>query len=111
MLRDWRAQSEFNEAENYIFASSHSAGRLPYHYTSYLRKLNRACKRARIPNVTTHTFRHTCRTIAGSQGIPLATIKDMMRHADIRTTMNVYGGTVSDDLRDAHKKVVRMASR
>jgi integrase len=111
ILRQWRARSEFTEADNYIFASPHSAGMLPYHYTIYLWKLNRACKPAGIPNVTTHTFRHTYRSIAGSEGIPLATIKDMMRHADIRTTMNVYGGTVSDELRKAHSKVVRIASR
>jgi integrase len=32
-----------------------------------------------------------------------------MRHADIRTTMNVYGDIVTDDMEQAHKKVVNLA--
>ncbi len=33
----------------------------------------------------------------------------LMRHADIRTTMNVYGDIVTDEMEQAHSKVVRMA--
>lgn len=33
----------------------------------------------------------------------------LMRHADIRTTMNLYGDVVTDEMREAHSKVVRMA--
>jgi hypothetical protein len=32
-----------------------------------------------------------------------------MRHADIRTTMNVYGAAVTADMRQAQEKVVRLA--
>jgi hypothetical protein len=32
-----------------------------------------------------------------------------MRHADIRTTMNVYGDVVIDEMSQAHKKVVGLA--
>jgi len=31
-----------------------------------------------------------------------------MRHADIRTTMNVYGDALMDSKREANSKVVRM---
>jgi hypothetical protein len=31
-----------------------------------------------------------------------------MRHADIRTTMNVYGGAYMNEKREAHGKVVQM---
>jgi len=33
----------------------------------------------------------------------------MMRHADIRTTMNIYGDVVTDEMEIAHSKVVTMA--
>jgi integrase len=36
-------------------------------------------------------------------------IDGLMRHADIRTTMNLYGDVVTDEMREAHSKVVRMA--
>jgi len=32
-----------------------------------------------------------------------------MRHASIKTTMDIYGEALSDDLRQAHEKVVKMA--
>ena len=32
-----------------------------------------------------------------------------MRHADIRTTMNIYGDVVTDEMQRAHSKVVDLA--
>ncbi len=32
-----------------------------------------------------------------------------MRHADVRTTLNLYGDAFTTDMRTAHEKVVRMA--
>lgn len=42
-------------------------------------------------------------------GDPIAVQQKLMRHADIRTTMNVYGDIVTDEMEQAHAKVVRMA--
>jgi integrase len=108
MLTNWRAQSEFTEDHHYIFASPHLAGEKPYHYTSFMWKLGKATGAAEIARIGTHTFRHTHRAWAGQSGIPIAVIKDMMRHSNIGTTMNVYGGTVPAALREAHSKVVKM---
>jgi hypothetical protein len=33
----------------------------------------------------------------------------LMRHSDIRTTLNVYGDVVTDEMEQAHSKVVRLA--
>jgi integrase len=111
MLKAHRTRTEFTKDTDYIFASPHSGGDLPYHYTSVLDKLHTACKKAGIPNVGTHTFRHTARAWAGELGIPLSVIKDMHRHENIATTMNVYGGTVPEALREAHRKLVGIVSR
>jgi len=32
--------------------------------------------------------------------------QELMRHADIRTTMNIYGKAMEQSKRDAHHKVV-----
>jgi hypothetical protein len=32
-----------------------------------------------------------------------------MRHADITTTMNIYGDAASADMREAHSKTVQLA--
>jgi hypothetical protein len=33
----------------------------------------------------------------------------MMRHSDIRTTMNIYGDVVTDDVRQAQDRITRLA--
>jgi hypothetical protein len=42
-------------------------------------------------------------------GTPIGVQQKLMRHSDIRTTMNLYGDAVTDDMRSAHEKVVRLA--
>jgi integrase len=108
MLKAHRSRTEFTAAGDYIFASPHSGGQKPYHYTSVIWKIHSACGRAGIARVGTHVFRHTARAWAGQAGVNVSVMKDMLRHADIRTTMNTYGGTVKEELRTAHGKVVRM---
>jgi integrase len=44
-----------------------------------------------------------------SVGTPVAVQQKLMRHADIRTTMNIYGDADSADMRNAHEKVVHLA--
>jgi hypothetical protein len=34
--------------------------------------------------------------------------KDLMRHADIKTTMNVYGKAMAEPMREANSEVVRL---
>jgi hypothetical protein len=34
-----------------------------------------------------------------------------MRHSDIRTTMNIYGDVVTDEMERAHSKVVALGSQ
>ncbi|MGA9527560.1 MAG: hypothetical protein WBS24_05545 [Terriglobales bacterium] len=36
-------------------------------------------------------------------------MQKLMRHADIRTTMNTYGDAASPDMRAVHGKIVQMA--
>jgi len=42
-------------------------------------------------------------------GTPIAVQQKLMRHADIRTTMSVYGDIVTDEMSRAHSKVVSLA--
>ena len=40
--------------------------------------------------------------------MPLTVQKELMRHASIQTTMNIYGKAMTDTKRLAHSKVVEM---
>ena len=46
----------------------------------------------------THAFRHTYRSWLDAVGTAISVQQKMMRHADIRTTMNIYGDVVTDEM-------------
>jgi integrase len=54
-------------------------------------------------------MRHTYRSWLDAVGTPIAVQQRMMRHTDIRTTMNVYGDVVTNEMAEAHAKVVSLA--
>jgi hypothetical protein len=39
----------------------------------------------------------------------IAVQQKLIRHSDMRTTLNVYGDVVTDEMAQSHSKVVRMA--
>jgi integrase len=57
----------------------------------------------------THTLRHSYRTWLDAVGTTIAVQQKLMRHADIRTTMNVYGTVVTDEMTIASGKVAGLA--
>ena len=55
-----------------------------------------------------HTFRHTYRSWLDETGAPMKVQQELMRHASIQTTMNVYGQAMPASEREANGKVVEM---
>jgi integrase len=55
-----------------------------------------------------HTFRHTYRSWLDETGAPMKVQQELMRHASIQTTMNVYGQAMTSSKRQANSKVVEM---
>ena len=58
-----------------------------------------------------HTFRHTYRSWLDSTSAPIGVQQKLMRHAQVSTTMNVYGNALMSAKREANSKVVKMALR
>ncbi len=52
-----------------------------------------------LPKIGWHSLRHSYKSWQGSTTATPAQLKDMMRHADIKTTMDIYGGTPVNDMR------------
>ena len=91
-----------------MFASPFNIGRLPYSYTGTRQELVRAARAAGLGHLSTHAFRHTYRSWLDAVGTPVAVQQKMMRHTDIRTTMNVYGDVVTDEMSTASLKVAEL---
>lgn len=109
VLKSWRQQTKFAADSDWIFASPVKLGRLPVSYPHVWLSFQDAASKAGIGKLATHTMRHSYRSWLDAAGTPIAVQQKLMRHSDIRTTMNVYGDVVTDEMSQAHSKVVRMA--
>jgi integrase len=109
ILKSWKQITQFAAEGDWMFASPIKLGELPWSYPHIWREFRRASKEAGIVQFGTHSLRHTYRSWLDAVGTPIAVQQKLMRHADIRTTMNVYGDVVTNEMREAHSKVVRMA--
>jgi integrase len=110
LLRGWKSATEFNREEDWVFASPFQAGKKPYRaWGVQQRRIAPAAAAAGLgEGIGWHTFRHTFRTLLDESGAPLKVQQELMRHADIRTTMNVYGKAMDESKRRAHSEVVRL---
>jgi integrase len=108
VLKVWRQKTQFSSGEDWIFASSVKLGRFPVSYPWVLRMFQQAADKAGIGSLGTHSLRHSYRSWLDAVGTTVAVQQKLMRHSDIRTTMNVYGDVVTDEMAQAHSKVVRL---
>jgi len=112
VLIEWRAETEFNQDSDWVWASPDCAGEQPYFGWGIQRRIVKpAGAAAALGPIGWHTLRHTYRTWLDETGAPVKVMQELMRHADIRTTMNVYGKAMDDSKRTANSKVVKMAFR
>jgi integrase len=111
MLKHWRLQTQFASSEDWVFASPAQIGRLPVSYAWFLRIIQGTAMEAGIDGLGTHSFRHTYRSWLDAVGTPIAVQQKLMRHTDIRTTLNVYGDVVTNEMESANVKVADLALR
>jgi integrase len=109
VLLNWQRLTEFNKPDDWVFASPFKAGAAPWQpWRVQQRHIAPAAVRCGIGHIGWHTFRHTFRSLLDETGAPLKVQQELMRHADIRTTMNIYGKAMEKSKREAHGKVVRL---
>lgn len=58
-----------------------------------------------------HTFRHTYRSLLDETGAPIGVQQKLMRHANVSTTLNVYGNATLRAKQEANSKVVQMVMK
>ena len=97
--------------EGWLFANP--ATDRPYHQEEIQKThiRNAATEVGIKANIGWHTFRHSYRSWLDQVQAPIGVQRELMRHASIQTTMNVYGRAMSEGKREAHSNVVQMIWR
>jgi len=67
-----------------------------------------AAQKVGLGRVGWPTFRHSHSSLLHALGVDLKVQPELLRHANIRTTMNIYTHAVPAALREANSKVVRL---
>jgi integrase len=109
VLKVWKQQTQFSAQDDWMFASPIKLGRQPWSYDEVLRSFQKAGRDTGIGWLGTHSMRHSYRSWLDSVGTGIAVQQKLMRHSDIRTTMNVYGTVVTDEMSTAASKVAGLA--
>lgn len=106
----WKQQAAYPMPGDWVFASPHMKGRQPYWPTSRWRHFGRpALKRAGVTkDVTFHTFRHTFGTLLNANGENSKVVQELLRHASLKVTTDVYMQAVSTQKRQAQARLVSL---
>ena len=103
VLLDHRRRVVYVADTDFLFAGDTGKPRWP---DSILADhLKPAAARAGIGKIGWHTFRHTYSSLLHSLGTKPAVQKELLRHADIQTTLNIYTQAVSSEKREAASSV------
>ncbi|HWX55521.1 MAG TPA: site-specific integrase [Verrucomicrobiae bacterium] len=105
-LRHWKSQC-LQVPEGWLFANIDT--KRPFHASPLQQDhIRPAGRKVGIMGLGWHTFRHSYRTMIDDLGTPVGVQQRLMRHADIRTTMNVYGSAFEETKRRVNARIAEM---
>jgi integrase len=103
-LLTWRSKTS---GEGLVFTSPSTSG--CYHAGMIQKqRLSPAAKRLGLPGMGWHVLRHTYRSLLDETGAPVGVQQKLMRHANVATTMDIYGSAGRKAKQAANSKVVQM---
>jgi integrase len=94
------------EEHGYLFPSERGT---PLEPRNLLRYFKETVKAAGLPDMRFHDLRHWCVALLISYGVHSKAIQEILGHAKITTTLNVYGHLLPNVLRDATEKMAGLA--
>jgi integrase len=107
VLLTWKEQNLFKQEDDWVFPNP-ATGKPYWQEEIQKRHITSAAKAVGLAGIGWHTFRHTYRTLLDETGAAMKVQQELMRHASIQTTMNVYGQALSSTKRQANSKVVKL---
>ena len=109
----WKSRSPYPALGDWVFASPHMKGKQPYWPGTLWRYYAKpALKRAGIvKHVSYHTFRHTFGTLLNANGENPKVVQELLRHASLKVTTDVYMQAVGPQKREAQSNLVRLVRK
>jgi len=97
----------YNQPKDWVFASTRKKGMQPYSPDSLLkRNIRPAATRAKIAkHIGWHTFRRTLTTLLKANGEEVKVVQELLRHATVKMTLEVYAQAVTPAKRAAQSRV------
>ena len=98
---------------DWVFASPHMKGRQPYWPGALWRYYGKpALQRAKVTKqVSYHTFRHTFGTLLNANRENPKVVQELLRHASLKVTTDVYMQAVGPQKREAQSNLGRRCGR
>lgn len=110
-LAEWRSESPYKTDEDLVFPSVRMNGKQPLMPDMVLKKTIRpALERAKVAGkvIGWHSFRHSLATNLRALGVDVKIAQELLRHANSRTTMDLYTQAVSPEKRNASLRQVEL---
>jgi len=111
VLVGWRGASLYSGDDDFLFPSLRMNGTQPLMPDMILKKIIRpALGRAGVTGkvIGWHSFRHSLATNLRSLGVDVKVAQELLRHANSRTTLDLYTQAVSADKRVASQRQIEM---
>ncbi len=115
MKRHQQFQQELKEKagplwkdSGYVFCNSLGAF---YHAGPLSRRYKKLLRRANLPNIRFHDLRHSAATILMSIGVNPKMVQELLGHADVVTTLNIYSHVLPSMQQDAAQKLDNLYRR
>jgi integrase len=109
-LLAWKQHTAFTRPQDWVFASPHDAGRMPYGPGTVMQKvIQPAAREAGIQKlIGWHTFRRTNATWLLANGASVKTTQDLLRHANPTITLSTYAQAIDEQKREAQAQITAM---
>jgi len=106
-LRAWQKLTAYRSPGDWIFASPATNGKRPFWPDSMLSQyIQPVAVAAGFGKIGWHTFRHSLSSW-GKEALKLEETKELLRHANLQTTSDIYGGLSLAAKRRAQNRLIR----
>jgi integrase len=103
LVKEWKAHATDTQPDALLFATRLGTTISPNNVLR--RAIFPACTRLGLPRATWLTFRRTYSSWSHDMGVPGKVVAQLMGHANVDTTLNVYTQVLDGSVRDAVEKI------